>query len=265
MQSKQPLAELRVLASILVLCLLGSSSIGADQSARSAIRAPSGTTVEILSIPSGLKIYLAPDTGQSPKPEGGWTPAVGSHPVVSDGFLKGVTPLVLRGLDPGKYLLGVSPTILIRNSVFQPSDPLLDARAFVSTKFSTFPLQLEGDLKGAVVYSVTVEQRGRTRVIVLAVPWDASTEELAVFYPPRATFVVDEAKFGDELKQRSPEMYANFSSEANVRAMVDLLRRGGKAWLHVGDLGVVAAIRADGGTDFAFEVRLEGVWRPVSP
>jgi hypothetical protein len=221
--------------------------------------------VEILSIPSGLNVYLSPDTGPSPKREDGGIPLVGSSPAVSDRFLKGVTPLVLRDLHPGKYLLAVSPTILITKRKFQPGDLSLDARAFVSSSFSKFPLPLEGDVKGAVIYSVTIEQRKRQRVIVLAVPLDTSMKELAALYSPRASFHVDEARFATELKQRSPEMYVtNFWSQANQEAMVDLLRRGGKAWLHEGDLGSIATIRDDGAADFVFAVRLDGIWRSVA-
>jgi hypothetical protein len=219
--------------------------------------------VEIITIPSGLKIYLSPDDGQSPKPTDRNIPVVGSHPVVSERYLKGVAPLIVRDLVPGKYLLAVSPTILIRNKVFQPpADPWLDARTFVSANFLESTPRLEGDVEGAVVYSVMIERRAHTRIVVLAVPTYTSMEASAKLYPAGAIFDVDEEKFAGELKERTKETpYRKLLSESNLRMMVDLLRRGGKASAYEGDLGILAAVREDGGLDFVFKVRIDGSWR----
>ena len=205
----------------------------------------------IHSVPSGLDVYLAPDTESSPseqKPDdAGWTTVVENHPVIDKRFLKGKTPVLIHNVSPGKYLLGIAPVKLLDKQGPCDCDATLKAKVFVSFVPLTsdlFDNVRSGRIvvKGAVVYSITKEVVDPQRVVVLAIPQDTVIDALDPFYPPNPSFSFDEVLLAKELTEASH----NVLPEGEIQKTVSLLRRGGKVILTKGDVRFLIEILSDG-------------------
>jgi hypothetical protein len=209
-------------------------------------------TIWIASVPSGLKVYFSPDigpVGDAEKDAKNGIPIVESHPAIDQRHLRGVTPLVLHKVTPGKYLLAVAPVLLLdKNYEKGEIDDLLPAKVFVSFQPLGGPKSLENGIKGAAVYSVIKKAGASEKVLVLALPPDATLETLESNYPPETSYSLDDTLVSKKLLEA-------MVPEADVPRVVGLLRRGGKVILYRGALRWAIVLSPEGTPTIITQVR----------
>lgn len=240
-------------ASVLALCCLNGVEVSSAQTPR-----PEPGSILVLSVPSGLKVYFGSDSGGGGADEKGWVSFEEEHPIIAETNLKGVTPVLIRNVKPGRYLIGIAPILLIDSTrSHKETDPTLPAKAFVSaTKLPAAAFggeRFEG-IKGAAVYSVIRESTAAQRVIVLAVRDDATLEALDSIYPRETNITFDEAKYAGELKERTLTLF----TDEEAKRVIDLLKRGGKVVVTRGDLRFLSEIALDGTWTIKTQVRAPG-------
>jgi hypothetical protein len=268
-----------VLATAVSATTVQSAAAPQRPAARTPPR-PGQTTLEILSIPSGLRVHLRPDTATGGGADSGWADLVENNPVFAQASYRGVTPLVLRNLRPGRYVLAISPltlrerdgrrsmrlyydqgvrtrtlTNVPRDGSALTVDPALQVRAFISlTPLSTLERSRPTeDVSGAVVYSIEVDRPTRQRLLVLH-SWVQPLEVLDSLYPRDAVFRFDTASFASEVSQRT----GSFFSQEEQQRVVRLMRRGGKVAVRRGDLLFVAVLKPDSTWDLQLKVLVRG-------
>jgi hypothetical protein len=238
--------SITMLVFILVLALVGTLPPTNDANSQiakkqiSSILKAEPNAILVMSVPSGLKVYFGPDNGERSDQEG-FVPIKTTHPIITQKYFKGVTPLLIRNVKPGNYLLGIAPLkILDRNCNKGNIDETLTEIAMVSSKPLPIPLSppLKEEIYGAIIYSINRETKDPQRVIVIAVPQNASLTEMDFLYPVIPAFQFDESMFLKELKQRTKTLF----TEDEHQKIIKLLSRGGKIILTTGDIKLVSEI-----------------------
>jgi hypothetical protein len=202
-------------------------------------------SILILSIPSGKQVHLAPDMGKNEdEKEEGWTPVVDSHKVLDENNLKGTTPLLLRNMKPGKYLVGISPIVVMgRNRRLGEIeiDSTLKAESIVVYGGVPMPMDiLNKDRQGAVVYSIQKEALKSLQVIIIAYPKKKglNLNELKNIYPDDEVFEFNEPDFVSDFKFKAGALV----TENQINDITALLKRGGKIAFYTGDFIIHAEI-----------------------
>jgi hypothetical protein len=225
-----------------------------------AAQTPAGRPVvardlfEIQTVPAGLTIYVGVDTSTT-KPDSGWVQIVSPHPLLTAAQRRGTTPLTLKDIKPGRYLIGVSEVPLL-NRDFQPmgySDPILPLAAIAPSHPLTNVMpgrRLDAPVVGAYVYRFTVTESGPRRLIILSKP-DLTLSTLDSLYPKKAAFSFDTVAFEAEWQRKT----AGSVSPTDTRLVIGLLRRGGKCMVVKGDLRYAAQVLEDHTWQISIEIR----------
>jgi len=208
----------------------------------------------ITSVPLGLKVYLSQDTGTAPgahwdqETEGKGVPLVDAHAALDERHFKGKTPLLLRNVAPGEYLLALVPvTILDAHHEKSAIDDTLMQRAFVAFE-PLKPSSFKDGLKGAAVYSITKRPDTADSLLVLALASDASLDDMEAHYPSEDTFFIDPDVGAAKLR-------AAGLPEELIPRILALLRRGGKLVLNLGALRFVVNALPDQNLAIRHEIR----------
>lgn len=210
------------------------------------------TKILIYSIPSKLRVYLAPldsdKTSQNITDEGLvkiYNKSKTKHALIDDRNFKGTSPLVLNEMSAGHYILAVEPVEFFDNNVsFQNEDPFLKPIAYVSS-FSMDDLGMMNKLRsgqikqeGAVIYKFE-KKEDKKAVIIIHAKENIALDELNSEYPKEPNFDFDRLKLDKELEEKNikPLMTDN-----ELETVLDLLERGGKAICQKGDIRVLIEI-----------------------
>lgn len=215
----------------------------------------------ISSIPPGMKVYVAPEAeeaeAEQSSAEEGWTPLLAEHYVISDKNLKGTTPIRLRNVNPGNYLVAIAPIAILDRELNSTgtADPTMTIKALV--RF--FPLASPQDMEairsgrvnpeGAFVYSIRKEPDESKPVIILAIPDESSAEVLDSLYPKGQNFEFDNEALKEDLRQRHV-------SESDIPSCLELLHRGGKVRVKRGDLRWIVEITGNNTWNIDMQAKL---------
>jgi len=169
-----------------------------------------------------------------------------NHPTITEKYLKGRTPVLVRNVKPGKYLLGIVPIRIVdREHRVADIDRTMIIRGFVShTPLQELP-RWRKEVMGAAVYSITKEETSPQRIVILAVHPTTSLAKLDSLYPAESFFRFDETAYLGELKSRQ-DVPKDFFSGYEQLQVVTLLRRGGKIVYGKGDFVFLSEIAGDG-------------------
>jgi len=218
--------------------------------------------IEIQTVPPGLAIYVGVDTSTT-RPDSGWVPIVTPHPMLIPAQRRGTAPLTLRDIKPGHYLLGVSELPLLDRDL-QPAgyaDPFLEVAAVAPSRPLTNVMpgrRLDAPVVGALVYRLTVTDSGPRRVVILSRP-DLTLAALDSLYPRTTAFEFDTVAFAAEWERKT----ANSLSPTENRAVIGLLRRGGKCVVEKNHTRFAAEVLPDHTWKIAIAIRLApGANRP---
>lgn len=235
------------LLPIFVGLLLMVSNVSAQGGKKPSTSAPTSepNAILLMSVPGGLRVYLGPDTVKS---NSGQENEVGlgmDHPIIAEKYMKGTTPVLVRNVRPGKYLLGIVPIRIVdREHRVADIDKTMIVTGFVShTPLQELPRSRK-EVMGAAIYSITKEETYPHQILVLAIHPSTSLAKLDSLYPATPRFHFDETAFLQELRER-PDMPKSFFTEDDQHQVVNLLRRGGKVVFSKGDFTFLSEITRD--------------------
>jgi hypothetical protein len=221
----------------------------------SAIQKIEGRKILIHSIPSKLKVYLAPqddDKTGLKKIEEGWVPIYNKsqkkHELIDDKNFKGTSPLVLNDMKSGHSIVALEPVEFINSGMsFQNRDPFLKCIALVSS----FPMEesemmnkfRRGEIKqeGAVIYKFE-KKKEKKEIVILHVKENITLDELSSEYPKGLNFAFDRLKLDQELGKKNIRF---LMTDDELGTVLDLLQRGGKSIFQKGDIRILIEILDD--------------------
>ena len=196
----------------------------------------------VTSIPLGLKIYFAMDTDTiGTRKKVNSLRIETSHPLLDTTNFKGLTPVILGNIKPGKYLLGIEPVeILDNNLMLCETDESLQITSLVSddiypTKYS---IGKKG-MTGSVIYSVVKDDTTGERLIILSLPHELPISKMQNYYPEKIMFAFNDNELKKEIKSYG-------FKEKEIRIALDLLHRGGKIRLNGKDKSLFIEIQNNG-------------------
>ncbi|TAL68468.1 MAG: hypothetical protein EPN82_10785 [Bacteroidetes bacterium] len=196
----------------------------------------------VTTIPLGLKIFLAPDKDSLK------TTIISSNlQIQSSNYLidsnnfKGYSPIILKDIKPGKYLLAVEPVQIIDAQLkLSGIDESMKPSALVSTDI--YPSMKPSDKKGmygAIVYSYEKSIVKGDRIIILSFPHELPIIKMEQYYPSADKFVFDDVELKKEIKK------SGFSTK-EINKAIELLHRGGKIRLNGKDVSLFIEIQNNG-------------------
>ena len=196
----------------------------------------------ITTIPLGLKIYLAPDKDSLKSTLISSNLQIQlSHYVIDSTNFKGYSPLILKEVKPGKYLLAVEPVKIIDEKLkLSDIDESMKPSALVSS--DTYPNMTANDKKGmfgAIVYHYEKSTSNGERLIILSVPHELPITKMEQFYPSAEKFVFNDVELKKEIKS------SGFSNK-EINKAIELLHRGGKIRLNGKDVSLFIEIQNNG-------------------
>ncbi|MBI5325213.1 MAG: hypothetical protein HZB41_08085 [Ignavibacteriae bacterium] len=182
----------------------------------------------ITSIPLGLKVFLAPDIDSLKSTLISSNLQIQtSHYLIDSTNFKGYTPLVMKDVKPGKYLIGIEPVKIIDEKLkLSDIDESMKPSALISADI--YPNITSADKKGmygAIIYSLDKDFVNGERIIILSFPHELPISKMEQYYPPKSKFVFDEVELKKEIKK-------NGFSNKEINIAIDLLHRGGKIRLN---------------------------------
>lgn len=196
----------------------------------------------VTSIPSGLKVYFDIDNDTSSAADE--VELVEKHKMLSKKYYKGTTPLIIRNVKKGRYLVGISDiSIFDKFRKLKMIDKNLTIRSIIS--FSKIPGpfdKLTEDTKGAAIYSVKINNLESNRVIVCSYPDESKLEDLDLLYDEAFSYNFDDAKVKEEIRKKMQ----NVLSEEEILKIINLLHRGGKISFRKGDFKILWEINSAG-------------------
>jgi len=196
----------------------------------------------VTSIPSGLKVYFDIDNDTSSAADE--VELVEKHKLLSKKYYKGTTPLIIRNVKKGRYLIGVSDiSIFDKFRKLKMIDKNLTIRSIIS--FSKIPGpfdKLTEDIKGAVIYSVKINNTESNRVIVCSYPMESKLDELDLLYDPTFSYNFDDLKIIEEIRGKTQ----NVLNDEEILKIINLLHRGGKVSFRKGDFLILWEINNAG-------------------
>ncbi|OGU17000.1 MAG: hypothetical protein A2X61_07555 [Ignavibacteria bacterium GWB2_35_12] len=196
----------------------------------------------ITTIPLGLKIYLAPDKDSLKSTLISSNLQIqSSHYLIDSINFKGYSPLILKDIKPGKFLIAVEPVKIIDDKLkLSDIDESMKPTALVST--DVFPNMATSDKKGmfgAIVYFYEKGAVKGERIIILSVPHELPIAKMEQYYPSASKFVFDEVELKKEIKNNG------FNNKETNKA-IELLHRGGKIRLNGKDVSLFIEIQNNG-------------------
>jgi hypothetical protein len=196
----------------------------------------------ITTIPLGLKIYLAPDKDSLKSILISSNLQIqSSHYLIDSINLKGHSPIILRDIKPGKYLLAVEPVKVIDDKLkLSDIDESMKPSALVSTDmYPNFSANDKKGMFGAVVYSFEKSTNKGERIIILSIPHELPIAKMEQFYPSASKFVFDDIELKREIK-------SNGFNNKEINKAIELLHRGGKIRLNGKDVSLFIEIQNNG-------------------
>ncbi|MCL5991079.1 MAG: hypothetical protein M1419_03140 [Bacteroidetes bacterium] len=196
----------------------------------------------ITTIPLGLKIYLAPDKDSLKSTLISSNLQIqSSNNLIDSSNFKGYSPLVLKDIKPGKYLLAVEPVKIIDDKLkLSDIDESMKPSALVSTDvFPNMTANLKKGMYGAIVYSYEKSSVKGERIIILSVPHELPITKMEQYYPSSEKFVFDDVELKKEIKK------SGFSTK-EINKATELLHRGGKIRLNGKEVSLFIEIQNNG-------------------
>jgi len=200
----------------------------------------------ISSVPTGQNVYFAEDTTKiKDAKEKGWVHLYNKknnkHYIMNRNFLKGKTPILIKNIKAGNYLIGIEPVDFI--TVKEPKqqfgfpeiswhnlDPSLTIAAFVTPIALGSMTDVENYKKGiykngAIIYNYTKTDTSNCIIILTSTDSLITYSETASLYPKGNNYLLDDIKLKNDLM--SKVMFAG-NYEPQIPTILSLLHRGGK-------------------------------------
>ncbi|MEI8083831.1 MAG: hypothetical protein WCI74_18485 [Actinomycetes bacterium] len=236
-------------AGLVAVALCDTIELFGQRQSVPATRSGQQDTLLVISVPTGLKVYLVPDNeATTDKKEDDSVPLVEKHSIIDERNFKGVTPLALR-LAAGKYLVAIAPvTLLDEHYQTGQIDPGLRPRVMVSFENPGDPQSFQGGLTGAVVYQAEKLSGLSQKLFLLALPRDATLDVLESSYPAERNFSFDESVVSQKLIEAKVP-------DGDLPRVLSLLHRGGKLALVRGDIRWVVVVSDDGTPTIKTQIR----------
>lgn len=204
----------------------------------------------ITSIPSGLNVFF--DNDDDTLSTANEVALLDKHQLLNQKNYKGSTPLIIRNVIKGRYLLGISDiSIIDKYRKLKMIDKNLPIRAIISFSGIPGPFQkLTKDIEGAVIYSIKVDNLESRRVIVCSYSDESSLAELDLLYDQTITYNFDDTAVIEEIKNKMQSVFDN----EELKRIVNLLHRGGKISFRKGDFLINGEVNPYGGCTMDFKL-----------